>query len=62
MKQKYFIVPGIVAILIGYLMSFTIRGKKKGRLKQKSGCHHRCQLLDACDFDYCPAFYIQWKI
>lgn len=33
-EAKYFIVPGIVAILIGYLMSFTIRGKKKGRLKK----------------------------
>lgn len=33
-EAKYFILPGISAIAIGYLMAFTIRGKKKGRLQK----------------------------
>lgn len=33
-EAKYFIVPGVTAILIGYLQSFMIRGKPKGKLHQ----------------------------
>lgn len=33
-EAKYFILPGVSAMLIGYLMSYSIRGKSKGRLQK----------------------------
>lgn len=31
-EAKYVILPGVLSILLGYLLSFTIRGKPKGKL------------------------------
>lgn len=33
-EASYFIIPGIASILLGYLLSFTIRGKRKGKLER----------------------------
>lgn len=33
-QAKYFIIPGILAILIGYILNFYIRGKEKGQLQK----------------------------
>ncbi len=33
-NAKYFAIPGICAILVGYMLTFLIRGKMKGRLHQ----------------------------
>ncbi|MFA0814627.1 MAG: TrkH family potassium uptake protein [Anaerofustis sp.] len=33
-NAKYFAIPGICAILVGYMLTFLIRGKTKGRLHQ----------------------------
>ena len=33
-QAKYFILPGVTSILIGYFLYFFVRGKKRGRLKK----------------------------
>lgn len=33
-EAKYFIIPGIMSLLIGYLLYFNIRGKEKGKLQR----------------------------
>lgn len=33
-NAKYFVIPGVSAIIIGYLMTLTIKGKEKGKLQK----------------------------
>lgn len=33
-EARYFILPGVLSILIGYLLFYSIRGKEKGRLQR----------------------------
>lgn len=33
-EAKFFIIPGVISLLIGYLLYFNIRGKEKGKLQR----------------------------
>ena len=61
LEARYFILPGILSIMTGYLLFYNIRGKEKGQLKRNQDAVI-VELLDTGNRHLCLASYAQWKV